>query len=304
MIEVDLGRRLDMASLGKLVTSLMRDDTQPVFIDISQLAWVEPCGIATLLAYIKFLQGAGIYVSVSENVFDGDVERYLQRISFYKILQIEKDEGFHRRDSSGRFIETEIVDSTASTDKISNSIAQIFLREPELKNYMSYMIREIIANAVEHSGCLFGAVVCAQYWPQTNKAQFCVSDCGIGFKRHLSSQYNLKTDMEAIALALRKGVTGVIPGIYGNSFSNVGYGLYITKGLVAKSGGTLKIISGEGLFSVENGYERNEGSLTRPWPGVVVSVELVNNNIKHCLKDCMSDILKESEDKLVNIAFK
>ncbi len=304
MIDVELGRILDMASLGKLATSLVRDDYQQVFIDTSQLAWVEPCGIATLLAYIKSLQAAGTSVSVSENVFDGNVERYLQRVNFYKALSIEKDEGFHRRDSSGRFVEAEIVENASSTDKVSNSIAQVFLREPELKNYMSYMIREIIANAVVHSGCLFGAIVCAQYWPQTNKAQFCVADCGIGFKRHLSSQYNINTDIEAIALALIRGVSGVVPSVYGNSFSNVGYGLYITKGLVAKNGGTLKIISGEALYSLDNKHEGIEGGLSRPWPGVIVSVELLNDNVRQCLKDCMNDILKESEDSLVKISFR
>jgi len=302
-MEIPLGQRLDMGSLAKLANSLASGYSRSVFIDTSQLIWVEPCGIATLLAHVKRMKAAGMHVAVSENVFNLDVERYLQRINFYKTIEIEKDEQFSRKDSSGRFVEADIVNSVTSTDTAADKIAEIFFKDAELKNYMSYMIREIVANGVMHSGCLFGAVVCAQYWPQVGRAQFCVADCGVGFKQHLSSRYNVRTDAEAILLALEKGVTGVLPTVYGNTYNNVGYGLYITKGLVARNGGVLKIISGEAVFTLEKNGERIEDGLSRPWPGVIVSVELVNNNIGRCLQECMADILRESENKPVALSF-
>jgi hypothetical protein len=302
---INLGRSLDLNSLEQLVSKLLIEGITEVTIKTSNLQWVEPCGIAALISYVKCLLHNGVKVYVSKQVTNGDVERYLQRVNFYRLLCIEKTEDFSRWDSTGRFVEIEIIENTGFIDSVANKVAQIFANEPELKNYMSYMTREIIANAVEHSGSGIGAVVCGQYWPGFEKAQFCVVDCGMGFRRHLSQNYQVDTDIDAIQMALEKGVCGKTVGTYGTSFNNVGYGLFVTKNIVDRNRGKLKIISGTGIFSIENGHNQKIDTLTNSWNGSIVAIELLNESLGQSYQEFMQDIwrLDAQQDIDIDIEF-
>lgn len=127
----------------------------------------------------------------------------------------------------------------------------------DLFDTLTYSIREIIRNVIEHSQSYqFG--FCAQYWPSYERVQLAILDRGIGIKSGLSHNPKLiiKNDHEALNLSLMPGISGkaykgsrlVMKGEWANS----GFGLYMTSRL-CREGGSFFIASGEtGLYLSEN----------------------------------------------------
>lgn len=134
-------------------------------------------------------------------------------------------------------------------------------RKGVLFDTLSYSIREIIRNVVEHSKA-DEFLMAAQCWIAAGTAEIAIADPGIGIAAGLSSnsKYNPADDAEALALATQPGVSGaIIPRHSDDAWVNSGYGLYMARGLAdGKQGFTLAsgkaaLISGDrGLTVVES----------------------------------------------------
>jgi hypothetical protein len=132
----------------------------------------------------------------------------------------------------------------------SREIARMLCRESQGDVYdtLSYSIREIMRNAVEHSQAKrFG--ICAQHWPSQNKVEVAVLDRGIGLRKSLSVNPHLDAsdDKRAINYALMPAVSG--KAFKGSRvkqhgpWANSGFGLYMTN-RICRNGGTFFIASG------------------------------------------------------------
>lgn len=112
---------------------------------------------------------------------------------------------------------------------------------------LSYAMREMLRNVVEHSGSTDLAYV-AQYWPNTGKAEIAITDRGMGLAKSLSSNPKIGTvsDDEALHLGVKPGVSSKTwrKQASRSDWNNSGYGLYMVKGLCVASGGSLSIASG------------------------------------------------------------
>jgi len=115
-------------------------------------------------------------------------------------------------------------------------------REGVLFDTLSYAIREIIRNVVEHSEA-DEFLISAQCWVATGSAEIAIADPGIGIAAGLSSngKYNPKSDAEALRLAIKPGVSGVAIGRNSDDvWANSGDGLFMARGLAdGKQGFTL-----------------------------------------------------------------
>ena len=114
---------------------------------------------------------------------------------------------------------------------------------------LSYALREIIRNVVEHSESdQFG--LCAQYWPDQNRAEVGILDRGIGIRRSLVNNPSLRiaNDRDALNLALMPGISSKPSGKRGSKLEGVwahsGLGLYMTQ-RICRTGGTFFIVSYE-----------------------------------------------------------
>jgi hypothetical protein len=125
-------------------------------------------------------------------------------------------------------------------EKLSAILAQS--REGVLFETLSYAIREIIRNVVEHSKA-DEFLIAAQCWVAVGTAEIAIADAGIGIAAALSSngKYSPNDDGEAILLATRPGVSGAIIARHSDDvWANSGYGLYMARGLAdGKQGFTL-----------------------------------------------------------------
>jgi anti-sigma regulatory factor (Ser/Thr protein kinase) len=111
---------------------------------------------------------------------------------------------------------------------------------------LTYSIREIVRNVVEHSGAP-SYTIAAQYWPARNSAELAVSDVGCGILESLKENPKLQVDTDLDALKL-----SLLPGISSKAWSsrksadvwaNSGYGLFMTQRLCSL-GGEFTLLSG------------------------------------------------------------
>jgi hypothetical protein len=129
-------------------------------------------------------------------------------------------------------------------ERLSALLAQA--HEGPLFETLSYAIREIVRNVVEHSGAS-DFHIAAQCWLPRGVAEIAIADAGIGITAGLiaNGKHAPSDDAIALSLATQPGVSGVFISRHADdAWANSGYGLYMAKGLAdGKRGFTL--VSGE-----------------------------------------------------------
>jgi hypothetical protein len=142
--------------------------------------------------------------------------------------------------------------------------------EGEVFETLSYSIREIMRNVVEHAQVdRFG--VCAQFWPTKGKAEVAIVDRGIGLRESIQANPHIdaSTDKSAINYALMPAVSGkAFKGAKRlakrGPWTNSGFGLYMTS-RICRNGGNFFISSGSAgmlLTSGKDGKRYYETSLS------------------------------------------
>jgi hypothetical protein len=119
----------------------------------------------------------------------------------------------------------------------------------EVYETLSYSIREIMRNVVEHAQVdRFG--VCAQFWPTKGKAEVAIVDRGIGLRESIKANPHIdaSTDKSAINYALMPAVSGkAFKGAKRlakrGPWTNSGFGLYMTS-RICRNGGNFFVSSG------------------------------------------------------------
>ena len=137
----------------------------------------------------------------------------------------------------------------------ASQIAQLLIRQPEgnLVDTLTFSIREIMRNVVEHSGSEF-IEYCGQYWPSQNMVEVAILDVGHGVRFGLRNNpyLNIASDRDALHLALLPGISGkMYRGVKkrpNDAWQNSGFGLYMTS-RICRAGGSFFIASdGAGLL--------------------------------------------------------
>ncbi|MDO9131888.1 MAG: ATP-binding protein [Hydrogenophaga sp.] len=118
----------------------------------------------------------------------------------------------------------------------------------DLFDTLTYSIREMMRNAVEHSQAdRFD--ICAQHWPTKKRVEVAILDRGVGLRRTLSSNPHIDAsdDKKAINYALMPAISG--KAFKGSklqqkgNWANSGFGLYMTH-RICRNGGNFFIASG------------------------------------------------------------
>jgi len=117
-----------------------------------------------------------------------------------------------------------------------------------LYDTLTYSIREIMRNAVEHSASnRFG--ICAQHWPSKRRVEVAILDRGLGLRNTLSKNphIDVSDDKKSINYALMPAISG--KAFKGSkiqqkgNWANSGFGLYMTN-RICRNGGNFFIASG------------------------------------------------------------
>lgn len=141
---------------------------------------------------------------------------------------------------------------------------------PGLAERFRESIFEIFSNAVLHSRTELGIFSCGQFFPKKDRLTFTVADLGVGIRenvenhlgRHLSSEDAIiwATEAANTTKPKREGVPG-------------GLGLKLLREFIGLNGGCMRIVSNDGYWQQE-GQDDSTATLSHPFPGTVVSLEI------------------------------
>lgn len=163
-----------------------------------------------------------------------------------------------------------------------------------LRDTLTYSIREVLRNSVEHSRSskLWFA---AQYWPTRGLVDVAIADEGVGIRKTLSRNPHLSIESDGHALSL-----ALLPGISGRAFegaprqrgdwANSGFGLFMTSRLCARGGHFFVGSGSAGLYLREAGHDRLEFSYT----GVAIEMRMATHALPDVEKS-LSQLRSEGE---------
>lgn len=175
--------------------------------------------------------------------------RYLATMRLFPFLGCQPPEEIQPHEPAGRFIPlTQIRTSMELSSFIVDMVPLLHASREEVQP-IQYVISELVRNVIEHSGSRTGAMLCAQYYKGSRRLALGVVDTGIGIRSSLSANYAPPSDVAAVMLALRPGVTGTTSGVYGSE-NNAGAGLFFTKSIACASNNFFLLASGTGAFKL------------------------------------------------------
>jgi len=310
-MEVRLPKELIPAAIKKLESDLTAtQDTDNVDVNFSYLTFSKPLGMlvsgSLLRRWINYRRSRGLQTTHSGISAKINAHSYLMHLGFFdyidmnnvgskigvargntKYLPIRK---IVRRDLEKSVEETgeKLIDAIIF---LSDGLANVLsgADSGEIKKSFSYSIREIIRNALEHSGA-DTCYICGQRWVD-GQSEIAIIDEGSGIYNTLSNVYDVK-EKDVLIHALKAGVTRT----YGmteedNIYNNSGFGLYVLSEL-GNSFGWFCLGSGTKKLT----YEGHEHSFVEmPFQGTFVGIHL-NDHPKN-FSGVLSDIISAGEEE-------
>ncbi len=259
-------------------------------------AHMEPIALCMVAAWGAWCQRQGKRI-ITENLNQQAV--YASRMRLFGHLGIDYTPSITAHEEAGRFLP---VSQVAGHDQIATVIGDISAllhleQDPESLAAVQYCVSELLRNVLEHSNSPEGAFVCAHRYIETepHRVTIAVADCGDGIAKHLSRAHPEAAldDRVALGLAMRPGVTGALPGIYGTP-DNAGAGLFITRCIAKGTGGYFVLLSGRAAYRLRRArsdedqlelsldpYDESRYDLWDfpGWQGTAVTVEIRTERI-------------------------
>lgn len=262
-------------------------------------SWVhmEPIALAMIAAWGGWCRRTGRNIATK---YLGTRGEYAARMHLFEHLGITYTQQQQEHEEAGRFLPvTQIIRRDQIGPVIGDISAMLHLQDDaESLAAVQYCVSELLRNVLEHSGSPEGAYVCAHRYTTgtTRRVSIAVADCGNGIRYHLGRAHPeaAQNDAVALKLAMRPGVTGAIPGLYGTP-DNAGAGLYITRSIAKGTGGYFFLASGNAGFRQRRSTSEDQQvtlhydafddprhdlwSFRAPWQGTIVALEIRTDHI-------------------------
>jgi anti-sigma regulatory factor (Ser/Thr protein kinase) len=252
-----------------------------IHLDLRGLVFLAAAPLAVLVAVMMDLDHRGLVAigSVYRPPRNRLVERYLARMDFERLLvDPATPENFSRRKEEG-FRPCRVFAAHTELPLVVHSLVSAVAEACQLttpaQKVIYLALNEIAQNVVDHSSAGAGGVCIAQRLRSRHEFEVAIVDCGIGVRASLTGNpaySGVDTDAEAIATAIRPGVTGL-------PISGRGLGLHVTRQLLAANHGTLTIRSGDA--TVEAGSRTVITTDGRKLPGTLVVLRAPTNRQLH-----------------------
>jgi anti-sigma regulatory factor (Ser/Thr protein kinase) len=220
------------------------------------------------------------------NLPDTNGVRYLERMGLFRLLQVPSEVRVFPREEAGRFVPLTVIRRGSELSKFVSDLVPLFHTDTRRAEPIQYVISELVRNTLEHSGANSASVVAAQLY-KSGTVAVGVADIGDGIRSSLARSYRTKSDLDAIQLALRPGVTGTTRRL-GGTEDNAGAGLFFCKSLAFAGANYFVIHSGTGFYKLLQRRTDSplviHGDATRDratrysdmnsWPGTLVGIDL------------------------------
>ncbi|KQU22171.1 hypothetical protein ASG65_20875 [Bacillus sp. Leaf13] len=170
-----------------------------------------------------------------------------------------------------------------------------------LSTVLSYSIRELMRNIVEHSTSS-EIWIAAQKWPNLKKVEIAILDKGVGIKQAISvnPNLNISSTSDALRVAIEPGISGKAftykgkkRGVTNSPWDNSGFGLFVTSKLCQ--------YGGEFLLASNDAGMRLRGSKSRFFDcdieGTAIKLKLDIEKIETMGPTLINQIVTMGEDQ-------
>lgn len=292
-----LGRFIGANNLAAVLAFCNRinsDSDNTIACDASNLRFVDPVGLCLLAATCHHLAKAGRNLGL--NNVSPEIIGYLARMDLFKACGIDYHESFSRHDRRTDLVEVCVADKAADGEHLANKIVTAlvgctpdydpnatpdemsgFLPQDHLQKPLHYVFSELLENSLTHAKRAgyqaSRAWVAAQYYKKEDRIRLAVVDNGCGFLSSLRKHPKLaKTSHEAaIRLAFEPRITcNRDLDVHPNETANQGIGLTVIREIARKSGGIIRVASGDSLLTLTSD---RPGAAVDPWQGVILAAE-------------------------------
>jgi anti-sigma regulatory factor (Ser/Thr protein kinase) len=202
----------------ELAAVLSRKEPLRIHVDLTEVRFARPSGLAYLYVLVYSLMRRGHFMSLSQPKDDA-CQAYIRRTNFWTLLG---EHGFRVPDdwhgyNVGRapgliecsLIQTnEDIESNMRSSVLSYDRVRRALRRGDATGHdrVASVFAELAGNAAEHSRSARGAFVAAQAYPKLGEVEIVVADVGVGIRIALATPG--LNDVQSIEAALEEGTTG------------------------------------------------------------------------------------------------
>ena len=246
-------------------------------LDLTSTHFIEPWALALYTAYaLSVAREKGI--AAFAKLDPGNPSNlYVEQMGLPHVLDTGKSTTDW--DSSEQNTGLHVIWDHHDVRRFVNSLSNLQLGiHTDLIDALEYCMAEIARNVVQHSHSKIGGVAIGQYFPDRNAIQISVADCGHGVKNALKAMYpEVKSDQEALKLAVLPHVSGAFDRSSYSGSDNAGLGLFFTKEICWRSGGSFWLASGDAVMGIRNNDETARNRIHRriePWLGASVTLDI------------------------------
>ena len=257
--------------------------TPELILDFKNTSFIEPWALALFTAY-----GLRIHADFSIPVTadldsDNPSNIYISRMGLKHVL--ESGQSTPDWDKSSQNTGLHVIRTHHDVTRFVQSAGNLGLSTTtDVMDAVEYCMAEIGRNVVQHSYSKIGGVAIAQYFPERRAIQISIADYGKGVFKALKPMYpELRTDLEGLKLSVLPHVSGAFGAGSLSGSDNAGLGLFFSKEICWRSGGSFWLLSGDALLGVNkndaSGSDRIYRKLRR-WDGTSVTIDLPQSGIR------------------------
>lgn len=261
-------------------------------LDLTATDFIEPWALALYTAYCLSVRKEKSIPILATLDTRNPCNRYVEQMGLPHVLETGKS--MPDWDTSIQNTGLHVIWDHQDVTRFIKSLSNLRLtNQSEVSDALEYCMAEITRNVVQHSWSQVGGVAIAQYFPDRRAIQISVADCGKGVKNALWAMYpEVKNDKEALKLAVLPHVSGAFHREAYSAPDNAGLGLFFTKEICWRSGGSFWLVSGNGLMGIQKNDATPGQRVERdiiPWQGTSVTLDIPESgvsNFSQILSDC------------------
>lgn len=275
MSQASLPRALDRSFLAKAPggTGWCAVDPHPPLRIVGQeggARYAGPAGLVALAAWAEHLHRNGVEVVVDDSV----KSRYAWNTGLLTALAGKAPSADEVSEARHWFPLCRTTE--ALTERLAAQV-NLLLAVPneDTRAALAYMISEMVRNVDEHAFSKGPAFFAAGWFHRRDRLSFAVADCGIGLRGRLAARRIVTdddSDQVVLGRAMQPHVSGASPRPESGAPGNAGMGLYMTRGIVRRAGGTFYLQSHGARFIEDEDGPRFEA--TTHFPGTIVEVSI------------------------------
>lgn len=254
------------------------EQAREVEIDFTDVEFMEPWALSMFACFGRSLGARGVSVRPALNPANPS-NQYFRSMGLEQVFRASPDAiATNLSDNDTGLCVLESIRAGEEFAARAASLIQHVDEDAALR--IKYCVQELTRNALQHGGKGACTIAIAQRFPELGHVQVAVCDAGQGVRKSLEAYYpEIVTDLEALRLAVLPRTSGAAPPTtYGGSGDqNQGLGLFFSREIAWRAGGSLWLASGRAVLGVrasdENGPSRVYRTIN-PWDGTLAVIHL------------------------------